>query len=204
MELIRKRKFRMVVCAFIAYLALVGFCLAYSTDAPVRGNKSMILTDYATGEELQTLPYGNRGFRMTAFGTRVIHAPVSLMSGQGFKAKFIAELEGVSAANVCVDIATTGFDPEECQFDTVIHEGENEVQGEFYFDGVNHPAAAEFRIFTNTEGAQLTVTKLHISRIENNRVGHWGYLCLGVMAIFLAATVVLYVLDRRGAKEENE
>ena len=42
-------------------------------------NKSMILTDYVTGEELQTLPYGNKSFSMTVFGDRVIHAPVSLM-----------------------------------------------------------------------------------------------------------------------------
>lgn len=201
MELIRKRKFRMVVCAFIAYLALVAFCLAYNTEAPVRGNQSMILTDYATGEELQTLPYGNKSFSMTAFGTRVIHAPVSLMTGQGFKAKFNVTLEGVTDANVCVDLCTTDFDPKECQFDVAVHEGENEVSGEFYFDGVNHPAAAEFRIFTNTEDAQITVTKLKISRIENNRLGHWGYLSLGVMFIFLGATIVLFVLDRRGAKD---
>ncbi|MBE5845315.1 MAG: hypothetical protein E7302_14275 [Butyrivibrio sp.] len=201
MELIKKRKFRMVVCAFIAYLALVGFCLAYSTEAPVRGNKSMILTDYATGEELGTLPYGNRSFSMTCFGTRVIHAPVSLMSGQGFKVKFNATIEGAPDAIVCVDLCTTDFDPEECEFDTHVVEGENEVSGEIYFENVNHPVASELRIFTSTEGAQLTVTKLRLDRIENQRVGHWGYMCLAVMFVFLAATIVLFVLDRRGAEK---
>ncbi|SEM26390.1 hypothetical protein SAMN04487770_13121 [Butyrivibrio sp. ob235] len=203
MELIRKRKFRMVVCAFIAYLALVAFCLAYSSDAPVRGNQSMILSDYVTGEELQTLPYGNKSFSMTAFGSRIIHAPVSLMSGEGFKTKFKVTLEGASEANLIVDLFSEGFDLKDCEFETTIHEGENEVEGEIYFEGVGHPQTSEFRIFTDTEGAQFTVTKLRITRIEKQRVGHWGYLCLGVMFVFLAATVVLYVLDRRGAKEEN-
>ena len=199
MELIRKRKFRMVVCGFIAYLALVGFCLAYSTEAPVRGNKSMILTDYVTGEELQTLPYGNRSFNMTVFGNRVIHAPVSLMSGQGFKAKFKAELEGTADADLKVDLYADGFDLEDCEFGTILHEGENEVEGEIYFEGKKYPPTCEFRIFTETEGAQVTVKKLHITRIENKRVGHWGYLCLGVMIIFLCATLVLFINDRRNA-----
>lgn len=200
MELIKKRKFRIVVYAFIAYLALIGFCMDYSKDAPVRSDQRIFLTDYTTGADIGSHPYGNKNLNLTASGTEIIHAPVSLMTGQGFRIEFTGTVTGTPEADVCVDLNTADFDPEECQFGQKLTEGENEVSCDLYYENIDHPTASELRIFTNTEGSQLTVTNLKIERIESKRVGKKGYICLGIMVVFLSAAVILFTIDRKGDK----
>ena len=100
MKLLKKRKFKMAVSFFIAYAFLVAFSLAASNRAPVRNNESMIITDYNTGVELNNIPYGNHSFKTSIKDSIVLHAPVSLMSGQSFHVKYKATLENVSKAEI--------------------------------------------------------------------------------------------------------
>ena len=202
MKLFLKRKFRILVCYFVAYLCLVAFSLAATNRAPVRNNESMILTDFSTGQELDIVPYGNHSFKMVISDNKVMHAPVNLMSGESFHVKVKAELEGVPEAEMTVDLSADEFDMTSCSFKTVIHEGENEIEGELVFDGVQHPPIAELNVYTTTPGAVVTITKPNFTRIESVKVGYLAYIALALTAFFVALGTIMLVLDRKQAARE--
>ncbi len=202
MKLVKKRKFRVAVCYFIAYLCLVAFSLAASNRAPVRNNESMILTDFANGMEIENVPYGNHSFKMTIKDGYVMHAPVSLMSGESFHIKFKAQLDGVDEAEIVTDLSAGEYDMSACMFSSSLKNGENEIEGDLVFDGIEHPATAEINVYTTTPGAEITITKPKFTRIEAVRVGYLAYTALGLTFLFLLIGTVMLVKDRKQAARE--
>ncbi|WP_156036134.1 hypothetical protein [Butyrivibrio sp. AE3004] len=202
MSLILKRKFRILICFFIAYLCLVAFSLAATNRAPVRNNESLILTDFASGQEIEDIPYGNHSFRMTIAGSDVIHAPVNLMSGESFHVKFRARLEGVSEAEVVSNLSSGEYDIPICFFSAELVEGDNEIEGDLFFDGVAHPPVAEINIYTTTPGAEITITKPKFIRTESVRIGYLAYTALTLAFVFLVLGCIMLFLDRKQAARE--
>ncbi|SDB18838.1 hypothetical protein [Butyrivibrio sp. INlla16] len=197
MKLLKKRKFRMALYFLFGYLSLVAFSLAASNRAPIRNNESMIITDYRTGVELETIPYGNHSFKAAVKDSIVLHAPVSLMSGQSFHVKYRAILEGETEAKVTADLSAPGYDLSSCSFTTDIKEGKNMVEGDLVFDGVNHPQTAEINIYSSTPGVEITIAKPHFTRTEEIRVGYLAYTALIMTFIFMALGAILLIRDRR-------
>ncbi len=202
MNIIKKRKFRMTVCFFIAYFCLVAFSLAATNRAPVRNNESLILTDFSTGMEIENIPYGNHSFKSTLKDNYVLHAPVSFMSGESFHVKFNATLEGASEAEIVTDLSAGEFDMTPASFTTVLKEGENEVEGDVQFDGLEHPPTGEINIYSITPGATITITKPNFVRVESVRVGYLAYAALALTLLFLMIGLVMLVIDRRQAARE--
>lgn len=202
MELVKKRKFRVAVCYFIAYISLVAFSLAASNRAPVRNNESLILTDFANGMEIENVPYGNHSFKMVLKDGYVMHAPVSLMSGESFHIKLKAQLDGVDEAEIVTDLSAGNYDLSGCSFSSVIKNGENEIEGNLVFDGIDHPATAEINVYTTTPGAQITITKPKFTRIEAVRVGYLAYIALTITLVFFIIGSAMLIKDRRQAARE--
>ncbi|MBE5842684.1 MAG: hypothetical protein E7302_00735 [Butyrivibrio sp.] len=202
MELISKRKFRVAVCYFIAYLCLVAFSLGASNRAPIRNNESLILTDYVNGMEIENVPYGNHSLSMALKDNYVLHAPASLMSGEGFHIKLNADLQGVPEAEVIVGLSANGYDLSACSFSTSIKEGENEIEGELVYEGVNHPQTAEISVYSTTPGAEITVTKPKFTRMERVRVGHLAYTALAATIFFAGLGTIMLIIDRKTAARE--
>ncbi|WP_026664678.1 hypothetical protein [Butyrivibrio sp. FC2001] len=202
MELFKKRKFRLAICFLVSYLSLVAFSLASTNRAPVRNNESLILTDFSTGFEIENIPYGNYSFESVLKDNLVLHAPVSFMSGESFHVKFEASLSGVPEAEVVTDLSAGEYDMSACSFTSVLHEGENVVEGDLFFDNIEHPASGEINIYSITKGAEITITKPHFSRIENKRVGFLAYTALTISAVFFILGVVMLIKDRAQAYRE--
>lgn len=192
----------MALSFLIAYAFLVAFGLAASNRAPVRNNESLIITDYSTGVEINNIPYGNHSFKTTIKDSIVLHAPVSLMSGQSFHVKFKATLEDAKEARVAADLSAPGYDMSACSFYADITEGENIVEGDLVFDGVAHPQTAELNIFSLTPGVEMTIAGPHFSRIEEVRIGYLAYTALVFFIVFLCLGIVQLVKDRRQAAIE--
>ena len=187
----------MVLSFFCAYVFLVAFCLAASNRAPVRNNESLIITDYSTGVELDNIPYGNHSFKTSVKDSVVLHAPVSLMSGQSFHVKFIAVPEDAAGGRVTADLSAPGYDLSACSFSADIHEGKNIVEGDLLFDGVNHPPTAEINIYSSTPGVEITIMKPSFKRVEDVQVGYLAYAALVLFIIFMCLGIFQLVKDRK-------
>ena len=189
------KKFRAVMCFFIAYICIVAFSLAATNRAPVRNNESLILTDYSNGFEIENIPYGNHSLSMTIKDRYVLHAPVSFMSGESFHIKYEASLAGAAEAQVTTDLSAGEYDMSACSFDVALKEGDNVVEGDLVFEGVNHPESGEINIYTNTPGVEITVTKPQFTRVEKNKVGYLACTALALAVIFLVIGIVLLLID---------
>ncbi len=190
----------MVLCFFVAYISLIAFSLAATNRAPVRNNESLILTDFSNGDEIENVPYGNHSFRSVLKENYVLHVPVSFMSGESFHVKYKATLLNASKAEIITSLAAGEYDMSSCSFTTVLDEGENLIEGDLYFDGINHPQTGEIYIYSVDPGIEIAITKPDFRRVEDKRIGYLAYTALGLTVVFLFMGIITLIIDIRWAK----